>query len=64
MIPCIRLIKIIKCNLMLFKQALQNPQAHPKLPKPLLARAMKDAIMLILILFVLKANSQMLSKLL
>jgi hypothetical protein len=37
MMSCKRLIKIFKCNLMLFGQALQNLQAHPKLPKPPLA---------------------------
>jgi hypothetical protein len=61
---CKRLIKILKCNLMLFGQALLNLQAHPKLPKSPLARAMKDAITLILMLFVLKDNISMLSKLL
>jgi hypothetical protein len=59
-----RLIKISKCNLMLFGQALQNLQAHSKLPKPPLAMVVKDAIILILILFVLKNNIPMLSKLL
>jgi hypothetical protein len=49
---------------MLFGQALQNLQAHPKLPKPPLTMVMKDAIILILMLFVLKANIPMLSKLL
>jgi hypothetical protein len=64
MMSCKRLIKILKCNLMLFGQALENLQAHPKLPKPLLAMVVKDAIMFILMLFVLKANISMLSKLL
>jgi hypothetical protein len=59
-----RLIKILKCNLMFFGQALQSLQAHPKLAKPPLAMVMKDAIILMLMLFVLKANIQMLSKLL
>jgi energy-converting hydrogenase Eha subunit H len=63
-ISCKRLIKMLKCNLMLFGQALQNFQAHPKLSKPPLAMVVKDAIMLILILFVLKVNISMLSKLL
>jgi hypothetical protein len=57
-----RLIKILKCNLMLFGQALQNLLAHLKLAKPPLAMVMKDAIILILILFVLKANIPILSK--
>jgi hypothetical protein len=64
MMPCKKLIKILKCNLMLFKQALQSLQTHLKLPKPPLAMVMKDAIILILMLFVLKANIPMLSKLL
>jgi hypothetical protein len=59
-----RLIKILKCNLMLFGQTLQNLQAHLKLTKPPLARVVKDATILILMLFALKANIQMLSKLL
>jgi hypothetical protein len=59
-----RLIKILKCNLMLFGQALQSLQAHPKLQKPPLALGVKDAIILILMLFVLKASIPMLSKLL
>jgi hypothetical protein len=62
MMPCKRLIKILKYNLMLFEQALQSLQAHPKLPKPLLAMVVKDAIMLILMLFVLKVNTPILSK--
>jgi hypothetical protein len=53
-----RLIKILKCNLMLFGQA------HPKLPKPPLAMVVKDDIILILMFFLLKANISMLSKLL
>jgi hypothetical protein len=47
---------------MLFGQALQNLQANLKLPKPPLARVVKDVITLILMLFVLKANIAMLSK--
>jgi hypothetical protein len=43
---------------------LQNLEAHPKLPKHPLARVVKDVVMLILMLFVLKASNQMLSKLL
>jgi chromosome segregation ATPase len=42
-------------------QALQSLQAHPKLPKPPLAMVVKDAIILILMLLVLKANIPMLS---
>jgi hypothetical protein len=41
--------------------ALQSLQAHPKLPKPPLAMVVKDAIILILMLLVLKANIPMLS---
>jgi hypothetical protein len=48
--------------LMLFRQAHQNLQAHPKLPKPPLAMVVIDAIILILMLFMLKANIPMLSK--
>jgi hypothetical protein len=59
-----RLIKILKCNLMFFGQALQTLQAHPKLPKPPLAMVVKDTIILILMLFMIKANIPMLSKLL
>jgi hypothetical protein len=47
---------------MLFGQALQSLQAHPKLLKPPLAMVVKDAIILILMLFVLKVNIPMLSK--
>jgi hypothetical protein len=64
MVPYKRLIKILKCNLIIFGQALQNLQAHPKLLKPPQARVVKDATILILMLFTLKANIQMLSKLL
>jgi hypothetical protein len=64
MISFKRLIKILKCNLMLFRQALQNLQAHPKVPKALLAMVVKDAITLILMFFMQKANNKMLSKLL
>jgi hypothetical protein len=62
MMSCKRLIKILKCNLMFFGQAFQNLLVHPKLPKPPLAMVIKDAIILILMLFVLKANIPMLSK--
>jgi hypothetical protein len=47
---------------MLFRQALQSLLAHPKLPKTPLAMVVKDAIILILIIFVLKVNILMLSK--
>jgi hypothetical protein len=56
MIPYKILIRILKCNLILFEQA------HPKLSKPPLATDVKDAIILILMLFMLKANIPMLSK--
>jgi hypothetical protein len=49
---------------MLSGQALQNRQARLKLPKPPLAMLLKDAIILILMLFMLKANNKILSKLL
>jgi hypothetical protein len=52
-----KLIKILKCNLMFFGQALQSLQAHPKLLKPPSA-----CRMLILMLFMLKVNIPMLSK--
>jgi hypothetical protein len=64
MMSCKRLIKILKCNLMPSGQALQNRQARLKLPKPPLAMLLKDAIILILMLFMLKANNKILSKLL
>jgi hypothetical protein len=59
-----RLINILKCNLMPFGQALQNLQTHPKLPKPPLVMVVKNAIMLIVMLFMLKASNKILSKLL
>jgi hypothetical protein len=62
MMSCKRLIKILKCNLMLFGQALQSLQVHPKLPKHPIAMVVKCAIILILMLFVLKANTPMLNK--
>jgi hypothetical protein len=64
MMSCKRLIKILKCNLMLFGQALQNLQAHSKLSKHPQVMVVKDAITLILMLFVLKVNNKILSKLL
>jgi hypothetical protein len=57
-----RHIKILKCNLMIFGQAHLTPQVTPKLPKPLQANDVKDVIILILMLFVLKANIPMLRK--
>jgi hypothetical protein len=57
-----RHIKILKCNLMLFGQAPLNHQVIPKLPKPLQAKDVKDVIILILMLFVIKANLERLSK--
>jgi hypothetical protein len=62
MMSCKKLINILKCNLMLFGQALQSLLAHLKLLKPPLTMVVKDDIMLILILFVIKANILVLSK--
>jgi hypothetical protein len=62
MMSCKRFIKILKCSLMLFGQALQSLLEHSKLSKPPLVIVVKDAIMLILMLFVLKANIPILSK--
>jgi patatin-like phospholipase/acyl hydrolase len=62
MMSCKRHIKILKCNLMLFGQAPLINQVIRKLPKPLQAKDMKDVIILILMLFVLKANTLMLIK--
>jgi hypothetical protein len=62
MISCKRYIKILKYNLMLFGQAPLINQVIPKLPKPLQAKDVKDVIILILMLFVLKANILILSK--
>jgi hypothetical protein len=62
MMYCKRLIKILKCNLILFGQALHSLLAHPKLPKPPLIMDVKDVIMLILMLFVLEANIPIFSK--
>jgi hypothetical protein len=59
---CKRLIKILKCNFMLFGQAPLINQVIPNLPKPLQARVVKDVIILILMLFVLKDNISMLNK--
>jgi hypothetical protein len=44
MTSCKILIKILKCNLILFEQALQSLQAHLKLPKSPLPMIVKDAI--------------------
>jgi hypothetical protein len=57
-----RHIKILKCNLMLFSQAPQKYQVIPKLLKLLQAKVVKDVIMLILALFVIKTNLLRLSK--
>jgi hypothetical protein len=62
MMSCKRLIKILKCNLMLFGQVPQNLLAHLKLSKHPLAMVVKDAIMLILMIFVLKVNISIMSK--
>jgi hypothetical protein len=57
-----RHINILKCNLMLFGQAPLINQVIPNLSKPLQAKDVKDIIILILMLFVLKANILILSK--
>jgi hypothetical protein len=57
-----RHIKILKCNLMLFDQVPLIHQVTPQLPKHLQAKDVKDVIILILILFVLKANIPILNK--
>jgi hypothetical protein len=62
MMSCKRLIKILKYNLILFGQTPLKYQVSPKLLKPLQAKDMKDVIILILMLFVLKVNISMLSK--
>jgi hypothetical protein len=62
MISYNRLIKILKCNLMLLGQALQNLLPHPKLTNHPLAMVVTDDIILILMIFVPKANISMLSK--
>jgi hypothetical protein len=62
MMSCKRHIKILKCNLMLFAQAPLRPQVISKLPKPLQAKDVKAVIILILMLFVLKANIPMLGR--
>jgi hypothetical protein len=62
MMSCKRLIGILKCNLMLFGQVplLITLVISIELKHPL-AMDVKDAIMLILTIFVLKANYTMLS---
>jgi hypothetical protein len=62
MISYKRHIKILKCNLILFDQEPLKHQVIPKIPKPLQAKDMKDIIILILILFMIKANLKRLSK--
>jgi hypothetical protein len=56
MMSCKRHIKILKYNLMLFGQAPLINEVILKLPKPLQAKDVKDVIILILMLLVLKAN--------
>jgi hypothetical protein len=58
-----RLKRILKCNLMLFGQALHLlHQVIPIEQKLLLAMVVKDVIILMSMLFLLMANNQMLSK--
>jgi hypothetical protein len=57
-----RHIKILNCNLILFGQTTLKNQVTLKLLKPLQAKDVKDVIILILMLFVLKANILMLNK--
>jgi hypothetical protein len=52
----------LEVNLMLFSQATLIHQMISKLPKPLQAKGVKDVIILILMLFVLKANIPMFTK--
>jgi hypothetical protein len=59
---CKRHIKILKCNLMLFGQAPLINQVSLKLLKPLQANDVKDVIIFILMLFMLKVNILILSK--
>jgi hypothetical protein len=54
--------KILKCNLMVFGQAPQKHQVILKLQKLLQAKVVKDVIILILMLFVTKANHPRLIK--
>jgi hypothetical protein len=62
MMSCKKHIKILKCNLMLFGQVPLINQVFSKLPKPLQAKDVKDVIIFILMLFMLKVNILMLSK--
>jgi hypothetical protein len=62
MMSCKRHIKILKCNLMLFGQGPLNPQVILKLSKPLQAKVVKGATMLILMLFMIKVNLPRLRK--
>jgi hypothetical protein len=62
MMYCKRHMNILKYNLMLFSQAPLKHQVILKLPKPLQAKVVKDVIILILMIFVIKANHQRLSK--
>jgi hypothetical protein len=63
MISCKRLIRILKCNLMLFDQVpLLIPLVMSIELKHPLATVVINAIMLTLMLFVLKANILILSK--
>jgi hypothetical protein len=59
---CKRHIKIMKCNLMLLGQAPQKHQVITKLQKLLHAKVVKDIIILILMLFMTKANHPRLIK--
>jgi hypothetical protein len=56
MLSCKRHIKILKCNLMLFDQVSSKHQVILKLLKHLQAKVVKDVIILILMLFMIKAN--------
>jgi hypothetical protein len=62
MISYKRHIDILKCNLMLFGQAPLINQVISKLPKPLQVKDVKDVIIMILTLFMLKGSILMLSK--
>jgi hypothetical protein len=62
MLSCKRHIKILKCNLVLFGQAPQKHQVILKLQKLLQAKVVKYVIILILMLFVTKANHPRLIK--
>jgi hypothetical protein len=63
MTSCKRLIRILKCNLMFFGQALRLLyQVIPIEQKVLLAMVVKDVIILMSMLFLLMANNQILNK--